>query len=132
MTVESIVGTQTAGPLVLLVEDYDDSREMYAEFLEMSGFRVAQATDGLEAVRMAQELLPDVILMDFSLPGVDGREATRRIKADSRTARIPVVLLTGMPSHYAEVAESDAFVNKPCLPEDLLRELRRVLQARGT
>lgn len=119
-----------AKPLVLIVEDYDDSREMFAEYLELSGFRVAQAVDGLEAVAKATELLPDVILMDLSLPGLDGREATRRIKGDARTAEIPVVLLTGMPVGAADSVGTAAQVTKPCMPEDLVKTVRRVLDAR--
>jgi two-component system cell cycle response regulator DivK len=59
-------------PLVLVVDDYDDAREMYAESLLVSGFRVAEAADGAQAVEMARSLSPDVILMDLSLPGIDG------------------------------------------------------------
>ena len=72
-------------PLVLVVDDYQDAREMYAEYLEFSGFRVAEAKDGREAVDKAFALAPDVILMDLSLPVLDGWEATRLIKADART-----------------------------------------------
>ncbi|HLM46046.1 MAG TPA: response regulator, partial [Myxococcaceae bacterium] len=72
-------------PLVLIVDDYQDAREMYAEYLEFSGFRVAEARNGAEAVEKAFALRPSVILMDLSLPVMDGWEATRRLKADART-----------------------------------------------
>ena len=84
-------------PLVLVVDDYAAAREMYAEYLEFSGFRVAEAKNGAEALDKAFALTPDVILMDLSLPVMDGWEATRRLKADERTRGIPVVALTG---HY--------------------------------
>jgi CheY-like chemotaxis protein len=74
--------TPPAGPLVLGVDDYQDAREMYSQYLQASGFRVAEARTGTEAVRVARELKPDCILMDLALPGIDGWEATRQIKAD--------------------------------------------------
>lgn len=82
-------------PLVLVVDDYDDSREMYAELLKSSGFRVAEARDGRQSLQKAQELLPDLVLMDLTLPGIDGWEATRQLKLDPRTRNIPVVALSG-------------------------------------
>jgi CheY-like chemotaxis protein len=118
-------------PLVLVVDDYQDAREMYAEYLSFSGFRVAEATNGAEAVEKALELRPDVILMDLSLPGMDGWTATRQLKSDDRTRHIPVVALTGHAlagaSDGARQAGCDAFVTKPCLPDDLVVELRRIL-----
>lgn len=118
-------------PLVLVVDDYQDAREMYSEYLEFSGFRVAEARNGIEALEKAFELLPDLILMDLSLPGMDGWEATRRLKADERTKRIPVVALTGHAlaghSEGARQAGCDAFVTKPCLPDALVVEIRKML-----
>lgn len=118
-------------PLVLVVDDYQDAREMYAEYLTFSGFRVAEATSGLEAVQKAFALEPDVVLMDLSLPGLDGWAATRRLKTDRRTRHIPVVALTGHAlagaSDGAREAGCDAFVTKPCLPDELVAEIRRVL-----
>ena len=118
-------------PLILVVDDYQDAREMYAEYLQFSGFRVAEARNGNEAVAQALELKPDLILMDLSLPGMDGWEATRVLKADDRTRRIPIVALTGHAlagaSEGAKRAGCDSFVTKPCLPEDLVKEIRKVL-----
>lgn len=123
--------TRNAPPLVLVVEDYQDAREMYVSYLTFSGFRVAEATNGLEAIERALELLPDIILMDLALPRMDGWEATRRLKADQRTRHIPVVALTGhaLAGHAdgARQAGCDAFVTKPCLPDALVAEIRRVL-----
>jgi two-component system, cell cycle response regulator DivK len=119
-------------PLVLVVDDYQDAREMYAEYLSFSGFRVEEASNGAEALQKAVALVPDVILMDLSLPGMDGWTVTRTLKGDQRTHHIPVVALTGHAlagaSESAREAGCDAFVTKPCLPEDLVVELRRVLQ----
>jgi len=126
----------SGGPMVLVVDDYEDAREMYAEYLQYSGFRVAEARTGVEALERAFELLPDLILMDLSLPVMDGWEATRRLKADARTKTIPVVALTGHAlaghSEVARKAGCDAFVTKPCLPDALVVEVKRVLeQSRG-
>ena len=116
---------------VLLVDDYPDAREMYSEYLQFSGFDVVEAANGMEALQRAVDTAPDIILMDLSLPVMDGWEATRRLKADKRTATIPVVALTGHAlagiSEGARKAGCDAFVTKPCLPEDLVKEIRKVL-----
>jgi two-component system, cell cycle response regulator DivK len=105
---------------------------MYAEYLSFSGFRVAEAANGLEALEKAFELRPDVILMDLSLPGLDGWAATRQLKTDDRTRDIPVVALTGHAlagaSDGARQAGCDAFVTKPCLPDELVLEVKRVLE----
>jgi two-component system cell cycle response regulator DivK len=125
----------TDRPRVLLVDDYPDAREMYAEYLDFSGFDVVEAANGMEALQRAADTTPDIILMDLSLPVMDGWEATRRLKADSRTAHIPVVALTGHAlagiSEGAKKAGCDAFVTKPCLPEDLVKEIRKVLDGRA-
>jgi CheY-like chemotaxis protein len=119
--------------LILLVDDFDDAREMYRQYLEYSGYRVAEAASGKEAIDKATDLLPDVILMDLSMPDVDGWEATRILKADKRTSRIPVMALTGHAlaghSDVARRAGCDAFVTKPCLPADLVKELEKMLES---
>ena len=123
--------TDQNAPLILVVDDYQDAREMYAEYLQFSGFRVAEARNGNEAVERAFALKPDLILMDLSLPGMDGWEATRRLKADETTKDIPIVALTGHAlagaSEGARKAGCDSFVTKPCLPDDLVVEVRRML-----
>ena len=123
--------TKSDRPRVLLVDDYPDAREMYTEYLQYSGFDVVEAENGMEALQRAIDATPDIILMDLSLPVMDGWEATRRLKADERTASIPVVALTGHAlagiSEGARQAGCDAFVTKPCLPEDLVVEIKRVL-----
>ncbi len=127
--------SELEAPLVLVVDDFQDNREMFAEFLALSGFRVAQAVNGREALERAFALVPDAILMDLSLPELDGWEATRRLKRDPRTRHIPVVALTGhvLADHAREARDAgcDGFLAKPCLPEVLVVELRRVLVAAG-
>jgi CheY-like chemotaxis protein len=128
-------GTEApAAPLVLVVDDVDHGREIFAEYLEFRGFRVATAADGLEALEKAFELKPDVILMDLSLPGIDGWEATRRLKQDDRTRAIPVIALTAhaLASAHDKAREvgCNSVVTKPCLPKELEQEVRRQLAAR--
>src|SRR5918992_774757 len=107
---------KTDRPRVLVVDDYPDAREMYAEYLQYSGFEVIEAGNGIEALGRAADSEPDIILMDLSLPVMDGWEATRRLKADKRTAGIPIVALTGHAlagiSDGAKKAGCDAFVTK--------------------
>lgn len=123
--------TKSARPRVLLVDDYPDAREMYSEYLHYSGFDVIEAGNGVEALARAADSAPDIILMDLSLPVMDGWEATRRLKANKMTAGIPVVALTGHALagilEGAMNAGCDAFVTKPCLPEDLVKEIQKVL-----
>jgi CheY-like chemotaxis protein len=118
-------------PLVLVVDDYADAREMYVESLLVEGFRVAEASNGVEAVAQARALAPDAILMDLSLPGIDGWEATRRLKADAATRHIPVVAITGhVPVQAAERASAagcDRLLIKPALPDQVIAEVRLAL-----
>jgi len=126
--------TASKAVLVLIVDDFADNREMYGQFLEFSGFRVAEAQNGHEALEKAFALRPDLIVMDLSLPGLDGWEATRRLKADDRTRATPVIALTGHAlaghSKGAMDAGCDAFITKPCLPERLLEEIKSMLKGR--
>jgi two-component system, cell cycle response regulator DivK len=125
---------QKLAPLVLVVDDVDHGREIFAEYLEFRGFRVATAVDGLEAIAKTYELRPDIILMDLSLPGIDGWEATRRLKQDPRTSAIPIIAVTAhaLASAHdkARAAGCNAVVTKPCLPKELEEEVRRQLEAR--
>jgi two-component system, cell cycle response regulator DivK len=126
--------TRSNQPLVLVVEDYQDAREMYAAYLLFSGYRVAEATNGVDAIEKTVQLMPDIILMDLALPVMDGWEATRRLKMDERTKHIPIVALTGHAlTQHAEGAREagcDAFVTKPCLPDALVAEIQRMLSTR--
>jgi len=122
-------------PLVLLVEDYEDAREMYRDYLEFSGFRVETARDGHEALDKARSIHPDVILMDLSLPGLDGWEATRILKSSPETQGLRIIALSahalGPEGERARVAGCDGFIAKPCLPADLVSELALFLKMPG-
>jgi two-component system, cell cycle response regulator DivK len=119
-------------PLVLVVDDFPDNREMYVQYLSFTGYRVAEANDGEEALAKTAGLLPDVVVMDLALPRLDGWEATRRLKSDPLTRGIPVIALTGhgLPEHVerARQAGCDSFLTKPCTPIDLAAEIRRLLE----
>jgi two-component system cell cycle response regulator DivK len=127
-------GGDRARPLVLLVEDQAALRQLYAQHLVLSGFDVIEAENGEDAITTTSSQAPDVVLMDLSLPVIDGWEATRRLKGDARTAHIPVVALTAHDGsgelQRATRAGCDWFVPKPCPPDALVTELRRVLEAR--
>ncbi|HEX2253873.1 MAG TPA: response regulator [Thermoanaerobaculia bacterium] len=127
-------GGETTGekaPLVLVVDDVADGREIVGEYLKLGGYEMAGAADGLEAVQKAHDLLPDVILMDVWLPKMDGLEATRRLKQDERTRHIPIIALTahGLATAREKAMEAgcDAVITKPFLPDDLEREIRKQL-----
>lgn len=119
-------------PLILLVDDFQDNRQMYREYLVFAGFEVAEAQSGAEALEQALAKHPDLIVMDLALPGMDGWEATRRLKADPRTSDIPVVALTGnaLQGHIRRAKDvgCDSFLAKPCLPVALADEIRVMLQ----
>ncbi len=125
--------TNEAGPLsplVLVVEDDADAREMYEVVLDGSGFRVASAADGCDAVEKARSLRPQLILMDLSLPAMDGWEAGRRLKSDEATRDIPILALSGNPIDErgnGEPVFAGALL-KPCFPDDLVAEVRRLIQ----
>ena len=118
-------------PTILVVDDTVDTRELYALYLRSQGFSVVTAHDGASGVALARDRRPDVIVMDLSMPGLDGIAATRQLKADERTRQTPVIILTGYPMRAIQdgalAAGADAFLTKPCLPEDLEQQVQRLL-----
>lgn len=117
---------------VLVVEDNADSREILTFELEAEGYVVCAVGDGLSAVEAAASFRPDVIVMDISLPTVDGLEATRRIKAQPTLADVPVLALTAHAMTEDEArfraAGCDAYLAKPAAPEAVLHAVRRLLE----
>ncbi len=120
---------------ILLVEDNPENRDMLSRRLIRRGFEVEFAEDGAEAVRMAKEVSPALILMDLSLPVMDGWEATRRIKADEATRGIPVIALTAhaMASDRALALEAgcDDYDTKPVDLDRLLGKMQALLPDRA-
>ncbi len=119
-------------PLVLLAEDFEDARELYRDYLEFSGFSVETAANGREAIDQAVALQPDIILMDASMPVLDGWQATRELKTNPTTRHIPILALTAHAfddaRQEAKDVGCDGFVTKPCLPDDLVSQIRRFLE----
>jgi len=111
---------------VLVVEDNPDVCDVLMRTLRRAGHTVRSASNGIDAVILAQEQWPEIILMDLVLPLIDGLVATRRLKADARTAHIPVLALTGRglaDEGRARSAGCDSFITKPFYREDLLAQV---------
>lgn len=115
--------------LVLLVDDCQDTRELYAEYLELSGFDVKEADDGIVAISEAVRVRPDIIVMDMSLPRLDGREAAQKLRADERTRKIPLVLISGYDAEALPANDGlwDHYLGKPCPPEELVTVIGRLV-----
>ncbi len=120
---------------VLLVEDDEDSRAIYGTVLRHAGYFVLEALDGAAGVEAVQRHRPDLVVMDAGLPGVDGWDATARIKADPATAQVLVLVLTvhgqAEDQARAEAAGCDAFVLKPTDPRGLADTVARLIAERG-
>lgn len=118
-------------PLVLVVDDFDDARDLYRTCLEQAGYRTAEARNGAEAIDRAIELRPDVVLLDLAMPVLDGVEAARRLKADDRTRDSRLLVLTGYAvARYAEPARAagcERVLVKPVLPSDLVDAIGELL-----
>jgi two-component system, cell cycle response regulator DivK len=119
---------------VLLVEDNELNRDMLSRRLARRGFHVVTAVDGEAAIQQTNEIKPDLILMDMGLPGLNGWDATRRIKANPETNAIPVIALTAhamnVDREQALAAGCDAFETKPVELDRLLSTIRNLLSAR--
>ena len=118
-------------PRILVIDDLEDARTVYAEFFGLMGFEVVTAGDGSTALARARERKPHVVLLDLGLPVMDGWEVARRLRADPATARTAIVALTGHLTGEARQRAFDAGVNayltKPCRPEEVLAEIRHRL-----
>jgi two-component system cell cycle response regulator DivK len=119
---------------VLLVEDNEMNRDMLSRRLERKGYQVVMAVDGAEGVRMASSEKPDIVLMDMSLPVLDGWSATQKLKASPETAGIPVIALTAhaMEGDEAKAREAgcDDYDTKPIDLARLLGKIETHLQAK--
>ena len=116
---------------VLLVEDTEDNRLMMKRLLEMSGYRVVEAINGIEAVEVANQIRPQIILMDLSLPFIDGLAATRRIRSLPGMSKVPIVAVSAHDSadfhHDALQAGCDAYITKPIDYPQLEDTINRLL-----
>ena len=116
---------------ILVIEDQEDNRRILRYLLRSAQYEVIEAVTGEEGVDLAERERPDLILMDIQLPGLDGYEATRRIKADPALSAIPIIVVTsyalsGDPGK-ARAAGCDAYVSKPFSPRQLLAKIREYL-----
>lgn len=125
-----------SAPRVLIVEDDSDSQYIYRIFLDHHGFQVLSAGTSQEGVRLARESKPDVILMDVSIPGMDGWTTTRLLKREPDTSSIPVIVITAhaFPEDRERAREAgcDGFLSKPCELARIKEEILRVLNDGGT
>jgi two-component system cell cycle response regulator DivK len=124
-----------AGRTILLVEDNLHNRRIFTSILTHYGFTVREAVNGAEAVELAHSVRPDLILMDLSLPVLDGWEATRRIKEDAELRAIPIIALTahamaGDEGHALE-AGCDAYLSKPISPKKVVSAVQEMLAKRA-
>jgi two-component system cell cycle response regulator DivK len=126
----------TDGPRVLLVEDDGDGRRLYALWLTEAGFSVKEAHNGFQALERALDHVPDVVVTDLNIPGIDGFELTRRLKLDPRTREVPVIAVTGYAAFQADPerarrAGCDVVLEKPCSPDDLEAAIRTLINTNG-
>jgi two-component system, cell cycle response regulator DivK len=123
-----------AAGVILIAEDSQDLREAYVDWFTFKGFRVEAAADGHETLAKASSLAPDCIVMDLSLPGVNGLEVARRLRADPKTRTVPLIAMTGHGGADVAAQTRDAgfdfYLLKPCLPDRLLAEVQRLIAAR--
>src|SRR6187549_4172891 len=116
-------------PLILIVDDNVDAREMYGLYLQHEGFRWAEAVNGHDALMQTKLEKPALILMDATMPRMDGWEAVRLLKEDPATRVIPLIMLTAhaFQEHRERAVEvgADSFLAKPVLPDQLAAEIRR-------
>ncbi len=118
---------------VLIVEDNDKNMKLARDVLQAKGYQTLEAETGEEGVRLARERTPDLVLMDIQLPGINGIEAFKQLRADPKTARIPVVALTASvtPTDRSQITAAgfDAFVGKPINLKEFLDTVKRLVEA---
>ena len=122
-----------AGKHILVVDDYQDALDIWALYLRSMGYRVSTASDGATALAQAQQLLPDLVVLDLELPRISGTEVARLLRANPQTRAIPLIAATGY-SHQQQLdcareAGFDRIVIKPCDPDALVGEIERLLEA---
>ena len=116
---------------ILVVEDQEDNRRIMRDLLSASGYQLVEANDGDQGLALAASEVPDLILMDIQLPGLDGYEVTRRIKANAALSHIPIIAVTSYAlsgdDQKAFAAGCDGYVTKPFSPRQLLAKIREFL-----
>ena len=126
----------TSGPMstILIIEDNDKNMKLARDILNAKGYRTIEAVTGEEGVKLAKEKLPDLVLMDIQLPGMNGIEAFRQIRADAKTSGIPVVALTASvtPTDRSEITAAgfDAFIGKPINLKEFVATVKRLIEGK--
>lgn len=122
-------------PLILLVDDYVDTLELTAELLQMKGFDVVTASDGAAALEQARARMPDMVLLDLSLPVVDGLEVTRRLRQDPATRGLRILAFTAhaldAKAEEARAAGCNGIITKPVAPDEMVRTIEQHLAGRA-
>jgi len=120
--------------LILIVEDNDKNMKLARDILNAKGYRTIESVTGEEGVKLAKERLPDLVLMDIQLPGMNGIEAFRQIRADAKTSGIPVVALTASvtPTDRSEITAAgfDAFIGKPINLKEFVATVKRLVEGK--
>ena len=118
--------------LVLIVEDNEKNMKLARDILKAKGYETVEAVTGEEGVKLAKEKKPDLVLMDIQLPGINGIEAFKQIRADAKTARIPVIALTASvtPTDRSQITAAgfDAFVSKPISLKEFVATVKRLVE----
>ena len=114
-------------PFALIVEDEQDTADVYREALRFSGVRALTVPTGRDALRRAEELIPDLIILDYRLPDLHGRELCRQLRANPETGQVPILVVTASPQDDADSDYPDAVLTKPCLLPTLLAASRLLL-----
>jgi CheY-like chemotaxis protein len=120
-------------PRVLVIDDGPEARELYCAFLEFYGFHTETAEDGAVGLAAARATHPDVIVLDYSMPRMDGEQVLMQLRDDARTRDIPVLMLTAVPELVGRRARTvcTAFLEKPCEPDRLVSAIAAVLREGG-
>jgi two-component system cell cycle response regulator DivK len=125
-----------AGDRVLIVDDYEDAREMYAEYLRLVRYDVSTAADGGAALRCAAQHECDLIVLDLAMPKIDGLTVLRSLRRDPSLKTVPVIILSASVDAHVRIqsleAGADLFLEKPCSPDELERAVRGLLAARAS
>ena len=121
--------------LVLIIEDNEKNMKLARDILQAKGYKTVEAETGEEGVKLAKERKPDLVLMDIQLPGINGIEAFRQLRAEAATAKIPVVALTASvtPTDRSQIAAAgfDAFISKPISLKEFVETVKRLVEGGG-
>ena len=121
--------------LVLIVEDNEKNMKLARDILQAKGYQTVEAETGEAGVKLAKERKPDLVLMDIQLPGINGIEAFRQLRAETATAKIPVVALTASvtPTDRSQITAAgfDAFISKPISLKEFVETVKRLIEGRG-